>query len=325
MNSLRFVAVARYIRRRVTTLALSPGGHLFVEPDDQAEPKLTAAPAARLTEAFAHRARTGSNCSPPSFCTSRCRRHLAFGVVWPGVISRPSAITPNLDTATELTVAKPRRERLDRSGRGRAADEGTGVLERRRLGPVVGGIGCSRPRGHCPDSRRSGGVSQELQSAVERRGAGHISSGGKQAQSGSSLRVSGHLYASGFRARQSAASAAGAGLGGIRRGQKPDGAGGLAFAGATRGGAEQTRPAIVGFPRHFSSAGLAAGAGLRFFEGDSPVRAKRFGGSHSRLVEGGPSAPSASERAHRRSQREPASAKTVCWISRWTFRWRANR
>src|ERR1035441_2394259 len=33
-------------------LALSPGGHLFVEPDDQAEPKLSPATVARLTEAF---------------------------------------------------------------------------------------------------------------------------------------------------------------------------------------------------------------------------------------------------------------------------------
>jgi hypothetical protein len=33
-------------------LALSPGGHLFVEPDDQAEPKLSPSTATRLTEAF---------------------------------------------------------------------------------------------------------------------------------------------------------------------------------------------------------------------------------------------------------------------------------
>lgn len=34
-------------------LALSPGGHLFVEPDDQAEPKLSPNAGTRLTEAFA--------------------------------------------------------------------------------------------------------------------------------------------------------------------------------------------------------------------------------------------------------------------------------
>jgi len=34
-------------------LALSPGGHLFVEPDEQAEPRLSQAAAARLTEGFA--------------------------------------------------------------------------------------------------------------------------------------------------------------------------------------------------------------------------------------------------------------------------------
>ncbi len=33
-------------------LALSPGGHLLVEPDKQAEPKLSRSAAARLTEGF---------------------------------------------------------------------------------------------------------------------------------------------------------------------------------------------------------------------------------------------------------------------------------
>ena len=35
------------------TLVLSPAGYLIVEPDDQAEPKLNPAAAARLTKAFA--------------------------------------------------------------------------------------------------------------------------------------------------------------------------------------------------------------------------------------------------------------------------------
>src|SRR5690242_15258193 len=34
-------------------LALTPGGHLFVEPDAQAEPRLNESVAARMTEAFA--------------------------------------------------------------------------------------------------------------------------------------------------------------------------------------------------------------------------------------------------------------------------------
>jgi len=34
-------------------LALSPGAHLSVEPDDQAEPQLNPAAAARLADAFA--------------------------------------------------------------------------------------------------------------------------------------------------------------------------------------------------------------------------------------------------------------------------------
>src|SRR5207245_491083 len=34
-------------------LALSPGGHLYVQPDEQVEPKLCTGAAARLTEAFA--------------------------------------------------------------------------------------------------------------------------------------------------------------------------------------------------------------------------------------------------------------------------------
>ena len=35
------------------TLALSPSGHLFVEPDELAEPKLSHATASHLTEGFA--------------------------------------------------------------------------------------------------------------------------------------------------------------------------------------------------------------------------------------------------------------------------------
>ncbi len=91
----------------------------------------------------------------------------------------------------------------------------------------------------------------------------------------------------------------------------------LAVAGATRGGAEQAGPRIVGFPRHFSSASLAAGTGLRLFAGHSAVRAKRLGGAHSRLVEGGPAAPAAGDRCALAKPRETCSARTVCWISKW--------
>ena len=91
--------------------------------------------------------------------------------------------------------------------------------------------------------------------------------------------------------------------------------------------AEQSkaRPPVAGFPRHFSSANLAARPGLCVSAGHPAVRAKRPGGSHSRLVEGGASAAAASERANRRSQRETCWARTACWTFQVRSRWRANR
>ncbi len=88
-------------------LALSPGGHLFVELDDQAEPKLSPASAARLTEAFATSAARGlellaADCLhqplPPTF---------AF---WRGLAQRYFTTlchNPNLDTPAQLVVTAP--------------------------------------------------------------------------------------------------------------------------------------------------------------------------------------------------------------------------
>ena len=74
-----------------------------------------------------------------------------------------------------------------------------------------------------------------------------------------------------------------------------------------------------------SSPGLAARAGVFVFAEHSAFRAKRPGGADSGLVEGGPAAPAAGDRADRRGHRETCSARTVCWISRCKCRWRANR
>jgi hypothetical protein len=48
------------------SLALSPGGRLFVQPDEQAEPKLSQAAAARLTEGFAAAPAVDVPAAPPT-------------------------------------------------------------------------------------------------------------------------------------------------------------------------------------------------------------------------------------------------------------------
>ncbi len=88
-------------------LALSPGGHLFVEPDEQADPKLSQAVAARLSEGFVASPARGleilaSGCLheplPPSF------------VFWRG-LSRRFFIAlchqPNLENPSGLAIPKP--------------------------------------------------------------------------------------------------------------------------------------------------------------------------------------------------------------------------
>ncbi len=88
-------------------LTLSPGGHLFVQPDEQAEPKLSQAAAARLSEAFAASPSRGLEMLasgllheplPPSF------------VFWRGFAQRLFTAlchNPSLDDAGSIKVPKP--------------------------------------------------------------------------------------------------------------------------------------------------------------------------------------------------------------------------
>jgi hypothetical protein len=88
-------------------LALSPGGHLFVEPDEQAEPKLNLAVAMRLTEAFTASGARGLEMLASEFLQEALPPTFGF---WRGLARRYFTAlchNPNLNTAADLTVAKP--------------------------------------------------------------------------------------------------------------------------------------------------------------------------------------------------------------------------
>jgi non-specific serine/threonine protein kinase len=80
---------------------------LFVERDDQAEPKLTARASARLTEAFVASGAHGLELLAAEFLHEPLPPTFVF---WRGLARHYFTAlchTPNLDTATELRVAKP--------------------------------------------------------------------------------------------------------------------------------------------------------------------------------------------------------------------------
>ena len=88
-------------------LVLSPAGHLFVEPDDQAEPKLNPAAAARLAEAFVASGASGLELLASSFLHEPLPPTFCF---WRGLARRYFTAlchNPNLDDAAELSVARP--------------------------------------------------------------------------------------------------------------------------------------------------------------------------------------------------------------------------
>jgi uncharacterized Zn finger protein len=88
-------------------LALSPGGHLFVEPDKQAEPKLDAAAAMRLTEAFSASGAHGLEILASEFLHEPLSPTFGF---WRGLARRYFTAlchNPNLDSGADLSVTKP--------------------------------------------------------------------------------------------------------------------------------------------------------------------------------------------------------------------------
>ena len=92
------------------SLALSPGGHLFVEADEQAEPKLSAAAAARLTEAFAAAPARGLEMLASGFLHEPLPPAFVF---WRGVAQRLFTAlchNPNLQDASTIVIPKPAEE-----------------------------------------------------------------------------------------------------------------------------------------------------------------------------------------------------------------------
>ena len=203
------------------SIALSPGGHLFVQPDDQAEPKLSQATAARLSEAFSVSAARGLETLASEFLHEPLPPTFVF---WRGFAQRLFAAlchNSSLENASTIVISKPVETELTAMAESAPPMTGLEYLNSailRRLWDELDAYV------HAAIGRTPGGgagVSEELQSDVERGGARHVSLGGKQAQSGVSVCLSGDLHESDFRAGQGAAFAAGPGAGGIRRGQKP--------------------------------------------------------------------------------------------------------
>src|SRR5580658_1757923 len=88
------------------SMALSPGGHLFVEPDDQAEPKLSRTTAARLTEAFSASPARGLEMLASEFLHEPLPPTFVF---WRGVAQRLFTAlchNPNLQDASTITIPK---------------------------------------------------------------------------------------------------------------------------------------------------------------------------------------------------------------------------
>ena len=89
------------------TLALSPGGHLFVEPDEQAEPKLSQATASRLTEGFAASPARGLEMLASGFLHEPLPPPFVF---WRGLAQRfftALCHQPNLENAASISIPKP--------------------------------------------------------------------------------------------------------------------------------------------------------------------------------------------------------------------------
>jgi non-specific serine/threonine protein kinase len=88
------------------SLALSPGGHLFVEPDDHAEPKLSHATAARLNEVFGASPARGLETLASAFLHEPMPPTFVF---WRGVAQRLFTAlchNPNLQDASTITIPK---------------------------------------------------------------------------------------------------------------------------------------------------------------------------------------------------------------------------
>jgi hypothetical protein len=261
----------RLSRAMSLSIALSPGGHLFVQPDDQAEPKLSQATVARLGEAFAVSTARGLEMLASEFLHEPLPPTF---VVWRGFAQRLFAAlchNPSLDNSSTIVISKPAEtelivmaesappmtglEYLNSAALGRLWDELDAYVHA-AIGQTPGG-GAAYLKNCNPTWNAVGRVTFHL--AENKRNPAHP------------FAFLANLYESHFRAGQGAACAAGPGAGGIRRGQKPAGTGGVAFARSTGGRTGQTGARIAGFPRHLSSTGLAAGSSLRVLAEHPPL------------------------------------------------------
>jgi non-specific serine/threonine protein kinase len=89
------------------TLAVSPGGHLFVEPDEQAEPKLSQATVLRLSEGFAASPACGLEMLASGFLHEPLPPPFVF---WRGLAQRLFTALchqPNLENTTTISIPKP--------------------------------------------------------------------------------------------------------------------------------------------------------------------------------------------------------------------------
>jgi non-specific serine/threonine protein kinase len=88
-------------------LALSPAGHLFVEPDDLAEPKLSEAAGARLTEAFGVSTARGLETLASEFLREPLPASFAF---WRGFAQRLFTALchhPDSNNSADLAITRP--------------------------------------------------------------------------------------------------------------------------------------------------------------------------------------------------------------------------
>jgi len=88
-------------------LAVSPAGHLFVEPDDQVEPKLSPAAVARFNESFAFSTARGLETLVSEFLHEPLPPPFVF---WRGFAQRfftALCHNPNLDNASTVAISKP--------------------------------------------------------------------------------------------------------------------------------------------------------------------------------------------------------------------------
>ena len=88
-------------------LGLSPAGHLFVQPDEQGQPKLGQAAAGRLTEAFLAGTPQGLELLVSEFLHEPVPASLVF---WRGIAQRLFTAlchTPDLEKAATLAIPKP--------------------------------------------------------------------------------------------------------------------------------------------------------------------------------------------------------------------------